>query len=32
MGWVSYRGIEYPGLHDALVTTELFAQVQQILD
>jgi site-specific DNA recombinase len=32
LGVVSYNGAEYPGRHPALVTQELFDQVQSILD
>ena len=32
LGVVTYRGVEYPGKHPALVSAELFARVQRILD
>ena len=32
LGFVTYRGVEYPGLHVPLITPELFAQVAAILD
>ena len=32
LGIVTYRGTEYPGKHEPLVSPELFAQVQRILD
>jgi len=32
LGFVSYRGVEYPGLHDALISPELFARVERVLD
>jgi site-specific DNA recombinase len=31
LGYVSYKGVEYEGKHDRLVTPELFEQVQQRL-
>jgi site-specific DNA recombinase len=32
LGYVEYEGIEYPGRHEALITQELFDQVQRVLD
>jgi len=32
LGYVEYEGIEYPGRHEALVTSELFERVQKVLD
>ena len=32
LGFVSYKGEEYPGRHEPLVTPELFARVQAVLD
>jgi hypothetical protein len=32
LGYVEYEGIEYPGRHEALVSPELFARVQKVLD
>jgi site-specific DNA recombinase len=32
IGQVTYRGIENPGLHQAIMSAELFAKVQRILD
>ena len=32
IGQVTYRAVEYPGLHPAIISSELFAQVQRILD
>jgi site-specific DNA recombinase len=31
-GYVTYKGIEYPGRHTALITEDMFEQVQKILD
>ena len=32
LGFVEYEGIEYPGRHEALISSELFEQVQKVLD
>jgi hypothetical protein len=32
LGFVSYNGEEYPGRHEPLVSAELFARVQAVLD
>ncbi|HJP67101.1 MAG TPA: recombinase family protein [Actinomycetota bacterium] len=31
LGFVTFRGIEYPGRHEPLVTPQLFAQVQDVM-
>jgi site-specific DNA recombinase len=31
-GVITYKGVEYPGRHDAIITEELFAQVQAVFE
>lgn len=31
-GYVTYKGIEYPGRHESLISEELFDRVQKVLD
>lgn len=32
LGWVTYKGVEYQGRHEAIVPVELFERVQRVLD